>query len=408
MPVLSAMLERMAPGLPLKGARIASCLQLTKETGVLLAGAQRLGARVTASSGNPLTTQDDVASYLRKLGMCVHGRSGQSRAEFEGCLMRAARSGPTIVADGGGQLLRLVGRGPMGGTEETRTGAVRARAAHRSGSLPYPVVVVDEARTKRLFDSRLGTGQSALDGLLRAAGLSMSGRAAVAGYGMVGRGVARRCRAMGSQVTVTETDPRAALEAAMDGFRVEPMGRAARSARRIVTCTGMKGVVSGAHLGRLRRGAVLANAGHFDVEIDAGRMLQGRTRSPRRHLDECRCGGSAAYLVSKGRVANLSAAEGHPPEIMDLSFAGQLLSMVYIHRSAGGLPLGVSPMPSELDEQVARACLAALGTARAGAGRRAGRQAGRFSAPAHPGARRRFIKAAPGGRAVGGHGDIRL
>lgn len=365
MPVLSGLLEQMAPGLPLKGARIASCLQITKETGVLLAGARKLGARVSASSGNPLTTQDDVASHLRKLGVEVHGRSGQGRAEFEKCLLRAARSRPTIVADDGGQLLRLVGRGPLGGTEETRTGAVRARAAHKSGALPYPVVVVDEARTKRLFDSRLGTGQSALDGLLRAAGLSMSGSAAVAGYGMVGRGVARRCRAMGSQVTVTETDPRAALEAALDGFRVEPMGRAARRARRVVTCTGMKGVVSRAHLGRLRRGAVLANAGHFDVEIDAESMLSERVGGPRPHLDECGCGRGTAYLVSKGRVANLSAAEGHPPEIMDLSFAGQLLSMVHIHRSAGRLPLGVFPMPAELDEQVARAYLA-LGPAGAG------------------------------------------
>ena len=383
MPVLSGMLARLAPGRPLEGARIASCLQLTKETGVLLAGLQKLGASVCASSGNPLTTQDGVAAHLRALGLDVRGRAGQSRAQFGRCLLGAARSRPTIVADDGGQLLRLVGRGPLGGTEETRTGAVRARAAQRDGMLPYPVLVVDEARTKRLFDSRLGTGQSAVDGLLRAAGLSMSGPSVVAGYGMVGRGVARRCRAMGSRVTVTETDPRAALEAAMDGFAVEPMGRAARRARRIVTCTGMKGAVSRAHQGRLRQGAVLANAGHFDVEIDAGRMLEGRVGRPRRHLDECRCGSRTAYLVSEGRVANLAAAEGHPPEIMDLSFAGQLLSILRIHQDPGSLPREVLPMPAELDRQVAREFLGAR-------------------------AQRRFIKAPPRAGRVGHHGDIRL
>lgn len=359
MPVLRGIIEKMAPARPLEGARIASCLQVTKETGVLLAGAMRLGASVCASSGNPLTTQDGVAAHLESLGAEVHARSGQSRAQFGRCLRRAARSRPTIVADDGGQLLRLVGRGPHGGTEETRTGAARARAARKEGALPYPVVVVDEARTKRLFDSRLGTGQSAVDGMLRSAALSMSGEAAVAGYGMVGRGVARRCRAMGSRVTVTEAEPRAALEAAMDGFGVEPMSRAARRARRIVTCTGMKGAVSAGHQKLLRPGALLANAGHFDVEIDAASMLKNRTRRPRPHIDECRCARGAAYLVSEGRVANLAAAEGHPPEIMDLSFAGQVLSMIHIHRSAGRMPREVIPMPRELDEQVARAALGA-------------------------------------------------
>lgn len=369
MPVLSGIIDGLAARRPLEGARIASCLQITKETAVLLAGARRLGARVVASAGNPLTTQDEAAARLESLGVEVYGWSGQSRAQFEWCLRRAAGSDPTIVADDGAQLLRLVGPGPAGGTEETRTGAVRARAAERAGRLPYPVVVVDEARTKRLFDSRLGTGQSTIDGLLRAAGLSASGRAAVAGYGMVGRGVASRCRAMGSRVTVTETDPRAALEAAMDGFAVGTMGRAARGARAVVTCTGMRGVVSERHASGAR-GAVLANAGHFDVEIDAAALLAGRVRRPRRHLDECRAGGGSVYLVSEGRVANLAAAEGHPPEVMDLSFAGQILSMLHIHRG-GARAARVEPMPRALDAQVARAALAALlrpGRAASGAG----------------------------------------
>lgn len=360
MPALSGIARAMEPRRPLEGARIASCLQITKETAALLSCAMRLGAEVCASSGNPLTTQDESAALLESLGADVYGWSGQSAGEFRWCLRQAARSAPTIVADDGAQLLPLVGSGPVGGTEETRTGAVRARAAHKAGSLPYPVVVVDEARTKRLFDSRLGTGQSALDGMMRAAGLSASGKAVVAGYGAVGRGVASRCRAMGYRVAVAEADARAALEAAMDGFEVAPMDGAARGASAIVTCTGMKGVVSGRHV-RRAPGAVLANAGHFDVEIDAESLLAGRARPPRRHIDACRAGGGEAYLVSKGRVANLAAAEGHPPEAMDFSFACQILAMVHIHENGARMRKGVIPMPRELDERVARAALEALG-----------------------------------------------
>lgn len=367
MPVLSGIIDEMSARRPLEGARIASCLQITKETAVLLHGAMKLGAEVCACAGNPLTTQDEAAAALESLGADVYGWSGQNRKQFEWCLGRAARSNPTVVADDGAQLMQLVGPGPAGGVEETRTGAVRARAAQKAGRLPYPVVVVDEARTKHLFDSKLGTGQSSIDGLMRAGGLSMSGGAAVAGYGAVGRGVASRCRAMGARVTVTETNARAALEAAMDGFDVAPMARAARKAKTIVTCTGMKGVVSARHLARAP-GAMLANAGHFDVEIDAAYLMR-RARKAREHVHECRTGAGSAYLVSEGRVANLAAAEGHPPEVMDFSFSGQLLSMIHVHENGGKLSHGVAPMPAFLDEQVARRALVALGGAGAGLSR---------------------------------------
>lgn len=367
MPVLSGIVEEMSARRPLEGARIASCLQITKETAVLLHGAAKLGADVCACAGNPLTTQDDAAAALESLGVDVYGWSGQSRRQFEWCLDRAARSNPTLVADDGAQLLRRVGPGPVGGIEETRTGAVRARAAEKAGRLPYPVVVVDEARTKRLFDSRLGTGQSAVDGLMRAGGLSMSGRAVVAGYGAVGRGVASRSRAMGASVTVTEAEPRAALEAAMDGFGVDSMAGAMRGARTVVTCTGMKGVVSARHLAHAPK-AVLANAGHFDVEIDAASLMR-RARRVREHVHECRTGAGSAYLVSEGRVANLAAAEGHPPEVMDFSFSGQMLSMIYVHENGGKLARSVVPMPTSLDGQVASRALAALGGAGAGLSR---------------------------------------
>ena len=367
MPILSSIIEEMSARRPLKGARIASCLQITKETAVLLYGATRLGADVCACAGNPLTTQDEVAAALESLGVDVYGWSGQSSKQFEWCLDRAARSNPTLVADDGAQLLRRVGSGPVGGIEETRTGAVRARAAEKAGRLPYPIVIVDEARTKRLFDSRLGTGQSIIDGMMRAGGLSMSGKAVVAGYGAVGHGVASRYRAMGANTTVTETEPRAALEASMDGFNVEPMARAIRGARAVVTCTGMKGVVSGSHLTHAPK-AVLANAGHFDVEIDAASLMR-RARRVREHIHECKTDAGTAYLVSEGRVANLAAAEGHPPEVMDFSFSGQMLSMIYVHENGNNMARSVVPMPTALDEQVAYRALATLGGVGAGLSR---------------------------------------
>ncbi len=378
MPVLDGIIRARAGSRPLDGLTVGFCLQMTAETSVLLAGAVELGARVAASSGNPLTTQDDVAAFAASVGVDVYAWSGQTAGEFEWCVRRVLEHGPDIVTDDGGELSMMAhvdpgfaGLGIIGGTEETATGVRRLSALARiGGGLRYPVVAVNDAATKHLFDNRYGTGQSAVDGFLRAANLLVAARrVVVAGYGWVGRGVAARFRALGARVVVTEVDPVRALEACMDGYEVMRMGRAARLGDVFVTCTGMAGVITPAHVDSMRDGAVVMNVGHSDTEADAGYVLGrgsggrvGKVRRIRPGLDECVLkNGRRVYLVSKGRVANLAAAEGHPPEVMDQSFSCQLLSILYIAEKHRTLPRRVIGVPAAIDSYIARGALSAAG-----------------------------------------------
>ncbi len=371
MPVLTGIIEGLKESRPLSGLTVGFCLQLTKETAVLLAGARQLGARVAASSGNPLTTQDDIAAFLASRGVAVYGWSGQTRREFAWCVRQVLGHRPDIVTDDGAELSLLAHLDPgfskleiLGGTEETTTGLSRIRSLEKSGRLRYPVIAVNDARTKHLFDNRYGTGQSTVDGYLRAVSLLLAAkRVVVAGYGWVGKGVASRCRGMGARVVVTEVDPVRALEAHMDGFEVMTMGSAARTGDVFITCTGMTDVITPRHIESMKSGAVVANAGHFDVEVDSEYLLRsGSVRQVRAGLDECTlAGGKKIFLVSKGRVANLVAAGGHPPEVMDQSFASQLLSVLYIARHHEGLPSAVIPVPGSLDNRIAKGVLSSLG-----------------------------------------------
>ncbi len=371
MPVLAGIIGCLRKSRPLSGLTLGFCLQLTKETAVLLAGARELGARVAASSGNPLTTQDDIAAFLDSRGIAVYAWSGQTRREFAWCVRQVLGHRPDIVADDGAELSLLAHLDPgfsklkiLGGTEETTTGVSRIRSLEKSGLLRYPVIAVNDARTKHLFDNRYGTGQSTVDGYLHAVGLLLAAKqVVVAGYGWVGKGVASRCRGMGARVIVTEVDPVKALEAHMDGFEVMTMDSAARVGDVFITCTGMTCVIAPQHIESMKSGAVVGNAGHFDVEVDSRYLLRSRpVRQVRAGLDECTlAGGKKIFLVSKGRVANLVATGGHPPEVMDQSFANQLLSIIHIARCHKRLPTAVIPVPGSLDERIAKSVLSSLG-----------------------------------------------
>lgn len=385
MPVLDGIIRERRGSRPLDGLTVGFCLQMTAETSVLLAGAAELGARVVASSGNPLTTQDNVAAFVASTGADVYAWSGQTVREFGWCVRRVLMHRPDIVTDDGAELSLLAHTDPafagteiLGGTEETATGVRRISALSAAGGgcegkgLRYPVIAVNDAGTKRLFDNRYGTGQSTVDGFLRSANLLVAAkRVVVAGYGWVGRGVAARFRALGARVAVTEVDPVRALEACMDGYEVMRMGRAARIGDVFVTCTGMAGVITPAHIDSMRDGAVVLNVGHSDTEADAGYLLgragpggrRGRFgRGVRPGLDECVLeNGRRIYLASRGRVANLAAAEGHPPEVMDQSFSCQLLSILHIAKNHGMLPRRVIGVPPTVDACIARGVLSAAG-----------------------------------------------
>jgi len=371
MPILVDTVRRLKKSKPLSGLTLGFCLQLTKETSVLLMGAKELGADVVASSGNPLTTQDDIAAFLASRGVTVYAWSGQTQKEFAWCARQVLGHGPDIVTDDGAELSLLAHTDPefsrldvLGGTEETTTGVSRARSLERSGKLRYPIIAVNDADTKRLFDNRYGTGQSTIDGYLRAMGLLFAARqVVVAGYGWVGRGVASRCKGMGARVAVTEVDPVRALEAHMDGFEVMTMSSAAKIGDVFITCTGMTGVITSGHLESMKPGAVVGNAGHFDVEIDSEYLLKsGSVKQVRPDLDECVLkNGKSIFLVSKGRVANLVATEGHPPEVMSQSFSNQLLSILHIAKRHRKLPNKVLPVPDHIDGRIARNALSSVG-----------------------------------------------
>jgi adenosylhomocysteinase len=355
---------------PFRGLRIGMALHVEAKTGILALVLKEGGAEVHLASCNPLSTQDDVVHALRERGVSVHARRGESREEYYENLRRVLDAEPQVIIDDGGDLTTLLHTDyshleVWGGSEETTTGVVRLRVMERKGILRFPMFDVNDAMMKHLFDNRYGTGQSTLDGIMTATNLLIAGKTVVvAGYGWCGRGIAMRMRGMGADVIVTEVDPVKAIEARMDGFRVMRMADAIREADFVVTATGMKGVVRKEHLEVAKDGCVLANAGHFDNEIDrealAGMAASRRTARP--GVEEyVMPDGRRIYLLSDGRLVNLAAGQGHPVEIMDMSFSLQALTARYIVERRGELENRVYPVPREIDQWVAVARLRTLG-----------------------------------------------
>ena len=371
MQILDNTINRFKKSKPLKGITLGFCLHITKETSVLLMGAKELGATVACCGGNPLTTQDDIAAFLVSQGISVYAWNGQSVKEYDWCIDQVLKHKPVILTDDGADMnvkahfdKRFKDLQILGATEETTAGVTRIRAVENQGKLRYPVILVNEAYTKHMFDNRYGTGQSTIDGYLRAMNLLLaSKRVVVVGYGWVGRGVASRCNGMGSKVIVTEIDPVKALEAHMDGFEVMPMAQAAKIGDIFVTCTGMTSVIRKEHILQMKEGAVMGNVGHFDVEIDSKFLLtQSKSvKEVRPNLDECILkNGKRVYLIGQGRLANLVAAEGHPPEVMAQSFSNQILSIMYILKNHKKMENKIINVPEEIDKQVAVDALKAM------------------------------------------------
>jgi len=370
MPVLRLMTERERASAPLAGRTIAACLHLEAKTACLLLALRDLGAEVVAAGSNPLSTQDDVCAALVEEGIRVHSRRGMDAAEYDRHLASALDAGPDLLIDDGGDLVamiherrrELIGR-IRGGCEETTTGIKRLRAMADQGLLAFPMLAVNDAKSKHYFDNRYGTGQSVWDGILRTTNRLVAGATVVvAGYGWCGHGVALRAAGLGARVVVVEVDPHRALEALMDGFSVMDMNQAAEVGDFFVTVTGNTKVIRKEHFDRMKDGAILCNAGHFDVEVfipdleaGASRVYQGRPNV----LTYERADGRRLHLLGEGRLVNLAAADGHPIEIMDLSFSLQMASVLHLSRNR--LDPGLHRVPEELDLQVARTKLDAEG-----------------------------------------------
>jgi adenosylhomocysteinase len=373
MRVLQRISERFAKERPLEGARIAACLHVTSETANLMRTLTAGGARVALCASNPLSTQDAVAAALADAyGISVFAIRGIDEEGYYGHIRAALDTRPMITMDDGCDLVTMLHQQRrdqleevIGGTEETTTGIIRLRAMEQSGVLGYPVVSVNDASTKHLFDNRYGTGQSAIDGIVRATNVLLAGRTVVVcGYGMCGRGVALRAKGMGADVVVTEVDPTRALEAAMDGYRVMSGLEAATSGDIFITVTGDKHVLGAEHFEIMKDGSILANAGHFDIEIDlkALRAMSSQPRRVRPEVDEYSLPGNRKlYVIAEGRLVNLAAAEGHPAAVMDMSFSNQALSVEWLFRSAASLQRKVYPVPEEIDKEVARLKLDTMG-----------------------------------------------
>jgi adenosylhomocysteinase len=368
MGALTTLAEKYGKSRPLEGVRLGVCLHVTKETSVLIDALLTAGAEVKLASANPLSTQDDVAAYLATR-TDVWAWRGESAKEYGWCIGEVLHERPDQLIDDGADLHVAAHtsrtKGILGGSEETTTGVVRLKALEAEGKLEYPVIAVNDARTKYLFDNRYGTGQSTLDGIMRATALLLAGvRTVVVGYGWVGKGVAMRARGMGARVTVVEIDPVRALEAHLDGFDVESIERAASVGELFITATGQKNVVPYGAISKMKEGAILANAGHFDVEIDVKTLMSKAkgTKAVRPNVDEVTLpSGKTVYLIAKGRIANLVAAEGHPPEVMQMSFANQMMAAIRIHKDHGRMGKEVYGVPAELEDEVARAALKSMG-----------------------------------------------
>jgi len=373
MPVLLGIRERFAKERPLKGMRLSVCLHITAKTAALVRTLAAGGAEVMLVASNPLSTQDDVAaSLVAHDEIPVYGIRGESVDTFRRHVAIALDAKPHLLCDDGADLTSaLLQRGlnpglmPLGATEETTAGVKRFNAMEAQGVLPFPVIAVNESHTKHMFDNRYGTGQSAIDGIIRATNLLLAGRTiVVAGYGWCGRGVASRAAGLGAKVIVTEVNPVKALEAAMDGFRVMPMSQAVREADIIIAVTGNHTVVGAEQFADLKDGAVLANAGHFNVEIDVAALeaLAVDKTQPRTHVTSYHMAdGRQFHLLGEGRLVNLVAGEGHPPAVMDMSFANQALAAEVLARNAGSMPKIVHRLPDSADTLIATLKLKAMG-----------------------------------------------
>jgi adenosylhomocysteinase len=374
MPVLRLITERFSREQPLKGIRLAACLHVTSETANLMIALKAGGAELALCASNPLSTQDEVAAALvEQYAIPTFAINGEDNATYYKHINQALDIRPHYTMDDGADLVSTLHKdrrellpGVLGGTEETTTGVIRLRSMAADKKLNYPIVAVNEAQTKHFFDNRYGTGQSTLDGITRATNVLWAGkRVVVCGYGWCGRGVASRARGMGAQVIVTEVDPISALEAVMDGFQVMPLQEAASIGDIFITVTGNKRVLDAHHFAAMKDGAILANSGHFNVEINL-EALQGMTASRRmaRPLVEeftLKKTNRHVYVLGEGRLINLAAAEGHPSAVMDMSFANQALSAEYLARNAKSLKPDVYSVPADIDKEVGRLKLRAMG-----------------------------------------------
>jgi len=373
MPVLQLIRKRFIKEQPLKGIRMSACLHVTSETANLAITLRDGGAEVVLCGSNPLSTQDDVAASLVKdYGIPTYAIKGEDNATYYAHISAALDHKPQITMDDGADLVTqlLTKRTDLipnviGGTEETTTGVIRLRAMAKDGTLKFPVIAVNDAQTKHFFDNRYGTGQSTLDGVIRATNLLLAGlKLVIAGYGWCGRGVAMRAKGLGADVIVTEIDPTRAIEAVMDGFRVMTMNEAAKIGDIFITVTGNKSVLAAEHFEKMKDGAVLCNSGHFNVEIDipALEKVSGAKRQARPFVDEYgQRDGRKLYLLGEGRLINLAAAEGHPASVMDMSFANQALSAEYMLKSHAELGKQVYAVPENIDKHIAKLKLESLG-----------------------------------------------
>ncbi len=375
MPVLQTIRKEFIKTKPLAGVRVSACLHVTTETANLMIALRDGGADVVVCGSNPLSTQDDVASSLvRDYGIPTYAVKGESNDVYYSHIHAAIDHKPMITMDDGCDLVSMLHTkrtdsldSVVGGTEETTTGVIRLRAMARDKVLRFPIIAVNDALTKHLFDNRYGTGQSTLDGVIRATNVLLAGMSVVvAGYGWCGRGVAMRARGLGANVTVTEIDPTKAIEAVMDGFRVMPMSEAAAIGDVFITVTGNKAVIAREHFEKMKSGAILCNSGHFNVEIDLealAKMASAR-REMRDFVEEFAMrDGRRIYVLGEGRLINLAAAEGHPASVMDMSFANQALSAEYILKNHATLEKTVHSVPEHLDKRIAKMKLDSMGVA---------------------------------------------
>jgi adenosylhomocysteinase len=371
MPVLNIIKARFEKEKPLKGQTLAACLHVTKETAVLIEVLIAGGAKVALCGSNPLSTQDDVAAALAGSGVHVYAWRGQNTEDYYKCIEKVLEYKPTITIDDGADVVGMIHskrqdliKNIKGGTEETTTGVVRLKAMEHDGSLKYPIVAVNEALTKYLFDNRYGTGQSTIDGILRATSVLLAGKNfVVGGYGWCSRGIAMRAQGLGANVIVTEIQPTRALEAVMNGLRVMPMSEAAPIGDIFVTATGDISVIRKEHLEKMKDGAIMCNSGHFNVEINIPDLesISKSKRTMRPNMEEYTTkDGRHLYLLAEGRLVNLAAAEGHPSEVMDMSFANQALCAEYVAKS-GKLQTRVYVVPKDIDEKIAELKLQAMG-----------------------------------------------
>ncbi len=374
MPVVKLIKERFGREKPLAGVRISACLHITTETANLALALKEGGAEVILCASNPLSTQDDVTAALVDYGIPVNAIKGEDNETYYRHIITALEHKPQITMDDGADLVSTLHKDypelaadVIGGTEETTTGVIRLRNMARAGKLIYPIIAVNDAQTKHFFDNRYGTGQSTIDGITRATNILWAGRkVVVCGYGWCGKGIARRAQGLGAQVIVTEVQPIPALEAAMDGYQVMPLIKACEIGEVFITATGDMSVIDKIHILEMKDGAIVANSGHFNVEINIP-ALESMAKSKKRirpSVDEYTLGdGRRIYLLGEGRLINLAAAEGHPASVMDLSFANQALCLEYLARMKGKLEPAVYPVPEEIDQEVGKLKLAAMNIA---------------------------------------------